>query len=613
MATPTVEAAQLKALRSPDALKVLWRCYGYLKPYWRIEGGAYGAVLLITGLNIVIPQIIRGIVDDGLAAANLTYVGQAVLALLALAVVRGVVTFFQQRWLEVASQNVAYDLRNDIQTKLTDLSFSYHDRTAAGQLLSRAIQDVERIRFLTGRATWRVIDGLVLLVGTAVLLVSMSPTLALLVLLTVPFIIWRGLVYGSQSRPLSAAIQDSLGQVTTQLEQNLRGMRVVKAFAQSPAEIVRFDEVNEDWFRLSARSARLDAFNLPLLELIVNIGSLLILFYGGWQVINGGLTLGELVAFTTYLAQLSGPVRVMGRVIPAIAMASAAGSRIFGVLDSLPEVRDVPGAEVLPPLRGHVKFEDVSLAYDVGVATGRLRPAVSDINFEAQPGQVIALLGSTGAGKSTITYLISRFYDPTSGRVTIDGHDLRQVTRASLRRQIGVVLQETVLFAATIRENIAFGRPEASEADIVAAAQAAQAHDFILSFPAGYDTMVGEKGVTLSGGQKQRLAIARALLTDPRILILDDATASVDGETERLIQQALDQLMQGRTTFVIAHRLSTLRRADLILVLEHGRLVARGRHDTLLVDSPLYAAIYERQQKLDTDGHHAAGVVGEEA
>ena len=606
MTTTPVDSARLSAFRSPDALRVLWRCYGYLRPYWPIVTGAYGSILLITGLNILIPQLIRGIVDDGLRAGDLNYVTGAVLALLGLAAVRGLITYFQQRWLEVASQNVAYDLRNDIQTKLTDLSFSYHDRTAAGQLLSRAIQDVERIRFLTGRATFRVVDGAVLLVGTAVLLVVMSPSLALLVLLTVPFLAWRGLAYASQSRPLSLAIQDSLGIVTTQLEQNLRGIRVVKAFAQSPAEIERFDRVNEDWFRLSAQSVRLDALNLPLLDLIVNVGSLLILVYGGWQVIQGTLTLGELVAFTTYLAQLAGPVRTMSRVIPAIAMASAAGGRIFGVLDALPEVRDLPTAAVLPPLQGRVRFENVSLAYD-----GR-RPAVSDINFEAEPGQVIALLGSTGAGKSTLTYLISRFYDPTSGRVTIDGHDLRTVTRASLRRQIGVVLQETVLFAASIRENIAFGRPDAPEAEIVAAAQAAQAHDFILSFPDGYDTRVGEKGVTLSGGQKQRLAIARALLTDPRILILDDATASVDTETERLIQQALDRLMQDRTTFVIAHRLSTLRRADLILVLDHGRLVARGRHANLLTDSPLYAAIYERQQQLDVDHHHA-GVVGEEA
>ncbi|MCC7360295.1 MAG: ABC transporter ATP-binding protein [Anaerolineales bacterium] len=608
MTTTPIDSARLSAFRSPAALRVLWRCYGYLRPYWPIVAGAYAAIFLITGLNILIPQLIRGIVDDGLRAGDLHYITWAVLALLGLAAGRGLVTYFQQRWLEVASQSVAYDLRNDLQTKLTDLSFSYHDRAAAGQLLSRAIQDVERIRFLTGRATFRVADGVVLLVGTAVLLVVMSPSLALLVLLTLPFLAWRGLAYAGQSRPLSLAIQDSLGVVTTQLEQNLRGIRVVKAFAQSPAEIERFDRVNEAWFKLSAQSVRLDAANLPLLDLIVNVGSLLILIFGGWQVIQGRLTLGELVAFTTYLAQLAGPVRTMSRVIPAIAMAGAAGGRIFGVLDALPEVRDLPGAVALPPLQGRVRFEHVSLAYEVGLPTGRSRPAVSDISFEAAPGQVIALLGSTGAGKSTLTYLISRFYDPTSGRVTIDGCDLRTVTRASLRRQIGVVLQETVLFAASIRENIAFGRPAASEAEIVAAAQAAQAHDFILSFPAGYDTRVGEKGVTLSGGQKQRLAIARALLTDPRILILDDATASVDTETERLIQQALDRLMQGRTTFVIAHRLSTLRRADLILVLEHGRLVARGRHDTLLTASPLYAALYARQQQLDIDHRHTSGV-----
>jgi ABC-type multidrug transport system fused ATPase/permease subunit len=278
-------------------------------------------------------------------------------------------------------------------------------------------------------------------------------------------------------------------------------------------------------------------------------------------------------------------------VIPAIAMASAAGERIFAILDEAPEVRDVPNAVSLPRLTGHVRFEEVSLAYD-----GR-RPAVSGISFEAKPGQIIALLGATGAGKSTITYLISRFYDPTSGRVTIDGYDLRQVKRASLRRQIGVVLQETVLFSDTVRENIAFGRPQATEEEIVAAAQAAQAHDFILAMPEGYDTMVGERGVTLSGGQKQRLAIARALLTDPAILILDDATASVDSETERAIQVALERLMAGRTTFIIAHRLSTMRRADLILVLEHGRLVARGQHADLIHASRLYAAIYERQQR----------------
>jgi ABC-type multidrug transport system fused ATPase/permease subunit len=407
-----------------------------------------------------------------------------------------------------------------------------------------------------------------------------------------PLLVHRGYVFASRARPLALVIQDQLGRLTSQVEQSLRGLRVVKAFAQEPAEVARFERQNEEAFELAALNSRLDAVNTPLMDLIVNLGLVLILLYGGWLVIQQSLTLGALVAFTTYLAQLSSPVRTLGRVIPAISMASAAGERIFAVLDAAPEVRDAPRAVRLPPLRGQVQFERVSLAY-----AGE-RAALNDLSFEAQPGQVVALLGATGAGKSTITYLISRFYDPTQGRVLIDGHDLRQVTRASLRRQIGVVLQETVLFAATVRENIAFGRPAATEAEIEAAARAAQAHDFILQLPKGYDAWVGEKGVTLSGGQKQRIAIARALLTDPRILILDDATASVDAETERLIQAALDRLMIGRTTFIIAHRLSTLRRADVILVLQHGRLAAQGTHANLIHESALYAAIYERQARL---------------
>jgi ABC-type multidrug transport system fused ATPase/permease subunit len=577
-------------LRDWGGVRVLWRCFGYLRPYWRVMAGAYLSVAAINGLNVVMPQFIRGIIDRGLTGGDLTFAGWAALALLVLAAVKGVLTYFQQRWLEVGSQSVAYDMRNDLQTKLTDLSFSFHDRSEAGQLLSRAIQDVDRIRFLTGRATWRVVDGLVLLVGTAAVLIWMSPRLALLVLLTMPVLLYRALYYASLARPLSVMIQDQLGTLTSRLEQSLRGMRVVKAFAQHQAEIERFDVVNRRWVDLSVMSEWLDAVNGPLLDLIINAGTVIILLYGGWLVIGGQMTLGEMVAFTTYLTQLSGPVRTVGRVIPAIAMAGAAGDRIFVILDADPEVRDAPDAIVLPTLRGHVRFENVALDY------GGRRPAVRDINFEARPGQIIALLGATGAGKSTLTHLISRFYDPTRGRVTIDGYDLRGVTRASLRRQIGVVLQETTLFAATIRENIAFGRPDAPEAAILAAAQAAQAQEFIEQMPAGYDTEVGERGMTLSGGQKQRIAIARALLTNPRILILDDATASVDTETEQLIQEALERLMAGRTSFVIAHRLSTMRRADLILVLEKGQIVASGTHASLIQTSPLYAEIYHRQQ-----------------
>jgi ATP-binding cassette, subfamily B, multidrug efflux pump len=330
---------------------------------------------------------------------------------------------------------------------------------------------------------------------------------------------------------------------------------------------------------------------MPLLHLIANISSVVILWYGGILVIDGHLTVGELVAFTTYLAQLVTPVRYLGMILPAIAMAGASAERIFEILDTIPDVREAPGAPALAIGQGHVRFEHVSFAY------GRHSDVLKDITFEALPDQVIALLGPTGSGKTTVVNLIPRFYDPTEGRILIDGTDIQTIAINSLRSQIGMVLQETTLFAASIRENITFGKPDATQEDIEAAAKSAQAYDFITQTKDGYDTEVGERGVTLSGGQKQRLAIARAILTNPRILILDDATSSVDTETEHLIQLALDRVMQGRTTFVIAHRLSTVQRADLILLLDKGRIVARGKHEELLKASPLYHNIYEQQLK----------------
>jgi ATP-binding cassette subfamily B protein len=368
-------------------------------------------------------------------------------------------------------------------------------------------------------------------------------------------------------------------------------VRVVKTFAQEDAEIERFAVENQKWYDLSARAASLQANNMPLLNLIANISSVVILLYGGTLVINHALTLGELVAFTTYVAQIVTPVRYLGMVLPAITIAGSSAERVFEILDTAPLVADAPDAPDLVLTRGEVVFENVSFAY------GRQAGVLKDINFVAHPRQVIALLGATGSGKTSVVNLIPRFYDPTTGRITIDGIDIRSVSLNSLRSQIGMVLQETTLFAASVRDNIAFGKPEATQAEIEAAAQAAQAHEFIMQLPDGYDTEVGERGRTLSGGQKQRLAIARALLTDPRILILDDATSSVDSETEHLIQVALDRVMQGRTTFVIAHRLSTVHSADLILVLDKGRIVARGRHSDLLQSSPLYASIYHQQLK----------------
>jgi len=417
----------------------------------------------------------------------------------------------------------------------------------------------------------------------------MNPQLALLALATLPFLAHRAFHLGRRLRPLSLAVQQQLAVLTTRLEQNLHGARVVKAFAQEDAEIARFDRENDRWFDLSVRASRLQAINTPLIDFIANVSTVIIIWYGGLLVIQGHLTLGELVSFTTYLAQLALPVRRLGQIVPALAIAAAAGTRIFEILDAQSEVRDAPDAIPLPPARGLVRFENVSFAYF------RRHRVLDDITFEAQPGQVIALLGMTGSGKSTIINLIPRFYDATEGRIAIDGYDIRSVTLNSLRDQIGIVLQETLLFATTIRENIAFGRPDAREEEIIQAARAAQAHDFIVETPNGYDTLVGERGITLSGGQRQRVAIARALLKDPRILILDDATSSVDTETEQLIQKALERLMRGRTSFIIAQRLSTLRMADLILVLEKGRIAARGTHEELLRRSGLYAEIYQQQ------------------
>jgi ATP-binding cassette subfamily B protein len=576
---------------------VLWRAFGYLKPHWKLTAGAYLMMLLIDLFAMLNPQLIRWAIDRGIEGGDTQLLLLAVAALLLIVLVKGVFTYFEGIWTEVASQNVAYDLRNELQRKITLLSFSFHDQAEAGDLLSRTIQDVERIRFLTGRAMFRIIEGSFLLLITVVVLIWMNPRLGLVAVAALPLLLAQSIRFGRRFRPLSALIQKQLGTLTTRLEQNLRGARVVKTFAQEDAEIQRFDQENRNWFDLSAQAARLQSFNMPVLQLVTNISSVVILFYGGMLVIQGGLSLGELVAFTTYMGQLITPVRYLGMILPAIAMAGASAERIFDILDRLPDVADAPGAQPIQITEGRVCFENVSFAYSKEVMKSISRSVLKDVSFEAQPAQVIALLGPTGSGKTSIVNLIPRFYDPTAGRITIDGQDTLSVTVNSLRSQIGMVLQETTLFAASVRENIIFGRPEATQQEVEQAARLAQADEFIQRMPEGYDTRVGERGITLSGGQKQRLAIARALLTDPRILILDDATSSVDSETEHLIQIALERVMQNRTTFVIAHRLSTVQRADLILVLDHGSIVARGTHDELLKSSPLYRSIYEQQLK----------------
>ncbi|MBP7787064.1 MAG: ABC transporter ATP-binding protein [Longilinea sp.] len=571
-------------------LKLLWRVYGYLRPYWKQTLIAYASLFAILGLNTMIPQFLGWIIDTGVKGNQPQVLTWSVLVLLGLTVLKGVLNYYQGTMSEVASQNVAFDLRNEIQKKLTSLSFSFHDQSEAGELLSRAVQDVERIRFLTGRATVRILEGALLLVVTAIVMLVMDYRLALLVLATMPLLVYRALYFGSRFRPLSQLVQKQLAVLTTAVEQNLRGTREVKAYVQEDAEIERFGRENARWFDLSARSAQMQAVNLPLLFLIANLGYVAIILYGGRQVIQGQITIGEIIAFITYVGQLIEPVRRLGMIIPAVAIAGSAAERIFDILDTVSEVRDEPGAVSIGQIQGRVEFEHVSFSY------GR-KKVLNDINFRVEAGQTIALLGSTGSGKSTIISLVPRFYDPSEGRVLVDGTDVRKVTLHSLRSQIGIVMQDTTLFAGTIRENITFGNEQASEEEIIRAARAAQAHEFIIQSAQGYDTRVGERGVTLSGGQRQRLAIARALLMDPRILILDDATASVDAETEHLIQLAFQNLVRGRTTFVIAHRLSTVRNADQIIVMDKGRIQAMGTHETLLTSSRLYVEIYNRQLK----------------
>lgn len=576
--------------------RVLFRLLLYLTPYRGYVVGQYAFMFGIIGLGLLSPQLMRLTIDQGVKSRDGRVLTLCVLGLLGLTAVKGVLSFFQGRWSEVASQGVAFDLRNAIHRKLASLSFSYHDRTETGQHLSRAIQDVDRVRFLTGRAILRLAEAVVLFLGALGFLVSMNRGLTLIIAATFPLLALQSYLLGSKLRPLSLTIQNQLATLTTRLEQNLRGTRVVKAFAQERAEIGRFDRENDIWFDLSARSARLQSFLPPLLALTGSLATVAIIWFGGREVVRGTLTFGGLVAFIAYITQLMEPIRRFGFVIPAMAIGVASGARILEILDAKSDVEEKPNALPLPRGAGLVRLDRVSFSYGKGNA------ALEDVSIEARPGETVALLGATGCGKSTIIQLIPRFYDVSSGSISIDGFDIREVTLQSLRDQIGIVLQDTTLFATTIRENITFGNPDATESEMEAASRAAQAHEFIAGLPDGYDQIVGEKGVTLSGGQRQRVAIARALLKDPRILILDDATSSVDTQTEHLIQTALATLMKGRTSFVIAQRLTTVRNADRIVVLDGGRVQAIGSHTELIERSKTYADIFEHQLEPDRSG-----------
>ncbi|MBK8619639.1 MAG: ABC transporter ATP-binding protein [Anaerolineales bacterium] len=514
----------------------------------------------------------------------------ALVAIIVFALLRGVFSFLQAFWAEKNSQSVAYDLRNDLYAKIQSLSFAYHDKNQTGQLMIRATDDVEKVRLFIGQGLLQLIGAVILLTGTVIILFSSNVSLAWTAMPILPIAIVLFGVFAGLSQPLFAKVQQKLSILNTVLQENLAGVKVIKAFTREKEQQAKFRSAADDSMNQSIAVSRLFTFLFPLVFLIANLGQAAILYVGGKQIIVGTLSIGAWQEFSLYLMYLFFPIMMFGMIVTQMGQASASADRIFEILDAKSDIVDKPNAAKIPAVKGEVKFEDVTFRY-----VGGGDPVLKNVTFDAKPGETIALLGATGSGKTSIINLLPRFYDPTEGRITIDGHDLRDVTLDSLRSQIGIVLQETTLFSGTIAENIAFGKPEATQAEIEAAAKAAAAHDFITSFPDGYNTHVGERGTTLSGGQKQRVAIARALLLDPRILILDDSTSSVDVATESHIQEALETLMKGRTSFVIAQRISTVMNADKILVLEKGEVVAQGKHAQLMEEEPIYAEIYNSQ------------------
>jgi ATP-binding cassette subfamily B protein len=571
-------------------MQPLRRALVYLRPYWRTTLGALLSLLLVTGANLISPQVLRLVIDQGISAGNRTILLWASLLLVGVALVRALFTFTQGYWSEKTSQSVAYELRNALFNKLENLSFSYHDQAQTGQLMTRITSDVEQVRTFIGNGLLQLVSAIALLIGSLFALFSANWQLALIALLTVPAMAVVIVRFMRVVRPMFSQVQKKLGALNTVLQENLAGIRVVQAFAREPYEAERYTHLNGELLSANLQTIRGVASSFPLIFFISNLGTLAVIWFGGHQVIGGALSLGELVAFNTYLALLIMPIMMLGMIVAQISRAGVSAERIFEVLDAQNEVTDRPGAQPLPAVRGRVAFEDVSFRY-----IGGERNVLDHVSFVAEPGQTVAIMGTTGSGKSTIINLIPRFYEASTGRVTIDGTDVRDVTIESLRDQIGIVLQDTTLFSGSIRDNIAYGRPDASDAEVEAAARAAQAHPFITEFADGYATIVGERGVGLSGGQRQRIAIARALLHDPRILILDDSTSAVDAETEYQIQLALQELMHGRTSFVIAQRISTVRDANLILLLDGGTIAAQGTHDELLRTSALYGEIIDSQ------------------
>ena len=578
-------------------MKYLIRLRRYLKPYRGQLLLNLFLLLSVTGLSLVVPLIIQQVIDQGLKSGAAPLLIRSALLLVGIGLITSGLNLGQRYITEWISANVGYDLRNSMYDRIQYLPFTYHDHTTTGQLINRCIEDVRSVQVFAGESIVEIVQLGILSVGVIVILFLRNPLMAAISLLPLIPMVMMTTDFGKRITRLFYDVDNTLGDLSARLQENVSGVQVVRAFAREPHEIAQFDTINRAFYKARLRVNREWAKVMPTTNLLITLGTILILMIGGPMVLQGRLTVGELVAFNAYLLMLSAPVQQLSWLVNTAGEAEAGAQRILEILEHDPEIQTPAEAVVLPPLKGRVEFQGVCLRYQ-----DEKMDALSDIDLTVEPNRLVALIGQTGSGKTSLVNLIPRFYDVSVGAVLVDGVDVRRAELGSLRRQIGIVLQTSLLFSDSIRENIAYGRPDATNEEIHAAARAAQAHDFIVKFPDGYDTLVGERGVTLSGGQRQRIAIARALLMDPRILILDDSTSSVDTQTEKLIQEALDRLMEGRTTFVIAHRLATVRRADLILVMEDGRIVQRGRHAELLAQEGLYREIHDLQL-LQRDGY----------
>ena len=572
-----------------SSAKIYLRLLQYLRPYIPKTLMAVACMILATSASLYVPWIVRDVIDGVLVNKDKALLNVITIGIVVVFALRGFFVYGQSYLMAYISQKVVIDLREHLFRHFQRLSISYFDRSRTGKVLSYMTNDVGVLQGALAQNVIELASESLALIGSLIAMLYLHWQLALLTLITVPLVAEAMKIFGVKLRQASGTMQQRAAEITSVLQEMIVSIRLIRLFVREDFEISRFNRENENNFDAQMKAAQLSATLTPVVEFLAAFAVTVIVWYGGNEVIRGNLTSGSLIAFLVYAVNISNPVKRLGNVYGNIQRAVAAAERVFEVLDTLPEIQDAPGATPLPPVKGQVTFEDVTFEYRSG------EPALRNMSIDVSPGQVLAIVGPSGAGKSTIANLIPRFYDPQAGRICIDGLDIRNVTVASLREQLAMVPQDTILFSASIYENILYGRLDATREEVMAAAQASNAHDFILQLPDGYDTQIGERGCQLSGGQRQRIAIARAILKNPRILILDEATSALDAESERLVQDALDKLMVGRTTFVIAHRLSTIQRADRILVLEKGRMVECGTHADLLDAGGLYCKLYSIQ------------------